>query len=349
MKGLEPNKFYAEVLFFPEGNGEDGADAICVSWFRTSPRGEPISRKMILIDGGFADQAQQIIDYIKSKGGSTLELVVNTHPDQDHYSGLSKVFKDKAISVKAFSAHKPCGYEGLKSHFPEGPEREKMKKYGLDGMCDLFSAISKRLGDIKSPFVKLYDDAEVRVDVLGPTEDDYVELFRNFRGVSGIDESQEKAFSEVKPEDEFKSSSGADKSAKNASSMVLKFTFKAANNKIAILTADATVESLDKALKEVPTEDRERTVLFQLPHHGSIHNIREHQIRGLFAGRLQKKVHGIPLGKCYAVASISETAAKNAPENCVKKCFEKYSVDHVSTAGKLCGIRISKEAVARYI
>lgn len=45
----------------------------------------------MLIDGGTADYGDKISRYLTRHGVKTLDLVVNTHPDEDHIGGLSTV------------------------------------------------------------------------------------------------------------------------------------------------------------------------------------------------------------------------------------------------------------------
>lgn len=52
----------------------------------------------MLIDGGSRSRGQAVVNYITSQGVSSLDLVVGTHPHEDHIGGLIEVFKQ--IPVK---------------------------------------------------------------------------------------------------------------------------------------------------------------------------------------------------------------------------------------------------------
>jgi competence protein ComEC len=54
----------------------------------------------ILIDGGKTTAGSTVVSYIKSKGISTLDVVLATHADADHIGGLIDVLQDGAITVK---------------------------------------------------------------------------------------------------------------------------------------------------------------------------------------------------------------------------------------------------------
>ncbi len=49
------------------------------------------SGKNMLIDGGKASSGDKVVLFLKSKGVSTLDVVIATHPDADHIGGLIKV------------------------------------------------------------------------------------------------------------------------------------------------------------------------------------------------------------------------------------------------------------------
>ncbi len=48
----------------------------------------------LLVDGGTPDRGEEVISYLKRRGVSKLEYVVNTHPDEDHIGGLKYVIDD---------------------------------------------------------------------------------------------------------------------------------------------------------------------------------------------------------------------------------------------------------------
>lgn len=58
----------------------------------------------MLVDGGTPDRGESVVRYLKRRGISNLEYVVNTHPDEDHVGGLKYVLQ--RFSVKRFFAPK---------------------------------------------------------------------------------------------------------------------------------------------------------------------------------------------------------------------------------------------------
>lgn len=64
-------------------------DAILIQ----SPNG-----KNMLIDGGTKSAGDKVVSFLKSKGVSTLDVVVATHPDADHIGGLIDVLKNFKVN-----------------------------------------------------------------------------------------------------------------------------------------------------------------------------------------------------------------------------------------------------------
>lgn len=60
------------------------ADSILVE----SPNGS------MLVDGGTASDGDSVVAYLKKRGISSLDLLVNTHPDSDHIGGLADVVRN---------------------------------------------------------------------------------------------------------------------------------------------------------------------------------------------------------------------------------------------------------------
>ncbi|MFU0833203.1 MAG: MBL fold metallo-hydrolase [Oscillospiraceae bacterium] len=53
----------------------------------------------MLVDGGTSDSGEHIIQYLKQRGISRLEYVINTHPDEDHVGGLKYVLESFSVEM----------------------------------------------------------------------------------------------------------------------------------------------------------------------------------------------------------------------------------------------------------
>ena len=81
-----------EIDFLPVGNGDKSGDAICLRWEENN------KYKVMVIDGGTKESGEKIVEHIKTYYNTTkVDYVVNTHPDQDHASGLSIVLEKLTV------------------------------------------------------------------------------------------------------------------------------------------------------------------------------------------------------------------------------------------------------------
>lgn len=58
----------------------------------------------MLVDGGTPDRGEDVVRYLRQRGISDLDEVINTHPDEDHVGGLKYVLQ--AFPVKRYFAPK---------------------------------------------------------------------------------------------------------------------------------------------------------------------------------------------------------------------------------------------------
>ena len=73
-----------EIDFLPVGNGDKSGDAIAIRY------GTQGNYKVMVVDGGTKESGQALVEHIKKYYKTDyVDYVVNTHPDQDHASGLT--------------------------------------------------------------------------------------------------------------------------------------------------------------------------------------------------------------------------------------------------------------------
>jgi hypothetical protein len=170
-----------EIDFHPVGKGEKGGDAITLRYGESANLQS--TQKVVVIDGGSLESGKSIVEHIKNVyKTNTVDLVINTHPDNDHCSGLREVLNN--LTVKEIWMHRPWRLAGLSiDWFKDGritPNslRERLKD-ALTIVAEIEQiALDKRI-PIKQPFAGLsFDD---HLFVLSPTEDYYKELLPQFR------------------------------------------------------------------------------------------------------------------------------------------------------------------------
>src|SRR5579863_1864332 len=95
-----------EIDFLPVGKDKSG-DAILVRYGNLhGPRTE---QKVILIDGGYLETGKAIVAHLAKYYGTTeIDLVISTHPDQDHVGGLETVLNE--CTVGQLWMHQPWNH-----------------------------------------------------------------------------------------------------------------------------------------------------------------------------------------------------------------------------------------------
>ena len=85
-----------EIDLLAVGEESKGGDAIAVRYGEFA--GSREQQTVIVIDGGYADTGQILVDLIRTRYGTThVDLVLSTHPDRDHVTGLEVVLKQLSV------------------------------------------------------------------------------------------------------------------------------------------------------------------------------------------------------------------------------------------------------------
>lgn len=83
------DNFGYEIDFLPVGNGDKSGDAIAIRYGRQD------NYKVMVVDGGTKESGEELVNHIqKYYNTDRVDYVVNTHPDQDHASGLTEVLEN---------------------------------------------------------------------------------------------------------------------------------------------------------------------------------------------------------------------------------------------------------------
>jgi len=276
-----------EIDFHPVGDGERGGDAITIQYGRLNSVYN-YSQKVIVIDGGTLSSGKKIVEHIKTVYNTdTVDLIINTHPDNDHCSGLREVINN--LTVKEIWIHRPwLSSKEFLNMFKDGRITTNSLKERLKDALNIVSEIeslvkSKGNGiiSLKEPFTGLTFDDGV-ITVLGPTEDFYKGLLSQFRSTPApANESfMSKAFSAVKDTVQMIAEAmhietldeSGETSPENNSSVISLFSY--AGQKV-LFTGDAGIP----ALKSVIGIANYNGILLndlhalQVPHHGSKRNV----------------------------------------------------------------------------
>lgn len=105
-----------ELRFFRVGAASKGGDAILlriIDEYRNS--------KVVVIDGGYKETGDAIISYLSLIGITTIDLVINTHPDIDHISGLIRLFEEDSLTISKLIMNRPWRDSNIKAgYFEDG-------------------------------------------------------------------------------------------------------------------------------------------------------------------------------------------------------------------------------------
>ncbi|MBT8399771.1 MAG: MBL fold metallo-hydrolase, partial [Rhodothermia bacterium] len=173
-----------EVDFLPVGEGEKSGDAILLRFGDLN--GSRSDQSVVLVDGGFKTTAPGILkhieDYYKT---DLLDLVVSTHPDADHINGLLEVLEE--LQVNELWMHRPSIRRAeieraLRS--AENHEYRKAVRASLDAASELEDLAVSNGVVVQEPFAGVVHSSGL-FSVLGPTEEFYLQLFREEPEVEG--------------------------------------------------------------------------------------------------------------------------------------------------------------------
>lgn len=340
-----------EIDFIGIGQESQSGDAILVRF--GNMHGKRDEQTIMLIDGGFKDDGQRIVDHIHSHYQTDhIDLVISTHPDQDHINGLEAVIN--ALDVKELWMHLPWEHnQGLADKFHDGritdnSISEKLKET-LNKAHELYNlAISKNI-PVKEPFTGLLD-AKGNIKILGPSLDYYESLIPEFDGMpetkslsATIEETFYKALDSIK---KFFASWGDDQihddattSTKNNSSAITQIII---DGRRLIFTGDAGIDALNNAADQLEKCNINAEIRFiQIPHHGSRHNVGPSVLNRLIGNPVSAGVTR-PIN---AIASTAKQGEPKHPRKSVLNAFTHRGASALATRGM--GIRHHHNAPSR--
>jgi len=256
-----------EVEFIPIGEEVNTGDAILCHFT------EPVTGtdRIVLIDGGFVDTSAAIENHVREfYRRSDIDLVVCTHPDDDHINGLSGVIE--SMTVHNLLIHRPSDY-GFNSDDVKSQKINDLialaEQHGTHVITDAFA------GQV------YFNDALM---IAGPTRDFYLEQLRAQTGIGAVSRSLSNLLGSavrtvaaaLKPRGddpgEGTLTDGGGTTPRNNSSIIL--DMQVDGHRI-LLTGDAGVPALNAADDVLDLAGRATRYpdFFDVPHHGSRHNL----------------------------------------------------------------------------
>lgn len=111
---MKINKY--QIRFFSVGSESKGGDAILIEVFDENDKPH-----LAIIDGGYSEDGQNMVDYLVKRYGDdnkvVVDVVFNTHPDLDHISGLKTILESDKLEVANLVFNRPWRDAGLKKEW----------------------------------------------------------------------------------------------------------------------------------------------------------------------------------------------------------------------------------------
>jgi len=340
-----------EIDFLAVGEGARSGDAIALRWGNLF--GSREQQYVMVVDGGNKDSGDALVHHIQADyDTSVVDLVLNTHPDADHASGLSILMEE--LTVKKLWMHQPWNrlehihdlvldgritHDSLQGRIEEALEAA----HTLEGIAE------EKGIPIWEPFMS---DPMVRgsatIRVLGPSEAYYTELLPQFDDMPALHEAAVASYSErssrfsksatlnnsmrLWPHETLEDPNDEEVRAENNSSVILLLQI---DGQQMLLMSDAGVPALRRAYQRAVALgiDLKRCIFYQIPHHGSRRNLGPSILDAIVGPRL-------PFGsasKATAYVSCAPEAAPKHPSVKVTNAFRRRGVQVVATQGNsLC-------------
>ncbi|MEU9242835.1 hypothetical protein [Streptomyces sp. NPDC048385] len=330
-----------EIDFLPVGDESSGGDAIALRYGNLyGPRSE---QTVIVIDGGYLKAGEALVEHIREHYNTGIvDLVVSTHPDQDHISGLRVVLEE--LTVKKLLMHKPWSHS-------TGMARAKMVlalnaralrtelRDSLQGATDLEEVAKAQGVPIEEPFLDWTSDDGV-LRVLGPTEDYYRELLAeivepaaDLASKASLETLLHKLLAGTVYEDldiETLKENGETSAKNNTSAICL---LEVDGRKL-LFTGDAGVPALGQALDVLEADGFQPGELrfVQVPHHGSRRNVSPSILNRLLGPKGQTTV----IGTAFASVPIKNPENKHPAKKTTNAFHRRGYPVHLTQGASKC-------------
>jgi beta-lactamase superfamily II metal-dependent hydrolase len=302
-----------EVDFLQVATSEKSGDAIALRFTR------PDNGKLavVVIDAGYAEFGDTLADHIRQYyGTSAVDLVISTHPDSDHFNGLTRLLE--RVTAGELMVHRPDRHG-----------------YDTDEVCAAKVSELVRLARAKGitvtePFYGL-ERFGGAITILGPTQDYYEELLeeqvaevskaaRLAEGWAAIAKAMRKPLrmaADLIPFPVPFSDDGGT-SARNNTSAVVQVLAEGGARRL-LFTGDAGVPALSHVIDAIVQRGEADIPLsvIQVSHHGSRHNA---------SSELLDRLLGSAQRGLDAVTTAMVSASADDPKHPSAKIVNEYKL-----------------------
>ena len=277
-----------EIDLLPVGSEKKSGDCIAMRY------GDLVKGKekqtVIIVDGGYAGTWKDTLKPFLRKyynceinGKLHIDLVVLSHPDLDHVSGLVEMAKDDEVEIGMIMMHRPWK-ELSPSWFRDGRITKNSLKDRLGDAFEKAKELADETLNISQTKLEVgtYTFNEASITILGPTSKFYKTCIANCEktpqqanNVENLPQSQGRkgaiAF-EPYVKGKIKWDDSESTSPINESSLI--FLFEYEGTKV-LFTGDVGKEGLSKAIKYAHDNNIKLNdcSIIKMPHHGSRKNV----------------------------------------------------------------------------
>jgi len=274
-----------EIDFLAVGDESRSGDAIALRYGDLN--GPRSAQTVVVIDGGFTDTGTTLVEHIKKYFRTDhVEVVVSTHPEQDHITGLETVLKE--LSVGNLLMHLPWRHEAAlaqaRAMVAKSASLGEALNKSVEAARELERIASGKNITIVEPFAGVKTGDNV-FRVLGPTKAFYEQQLGRFPSAAsatsappprsvveqamkaaGLLRQATETFDRETLED------GSTTTPQNDSSVISLLTV---DGHRCLFTGDAGIPALSAALDSLGAGAWKPSELefIQVPHHGSHHNV----------------------------------------------------------------------------
>jgi len=309
IKQLRGKKMNYEIDFLPVGKGDTSGDAIVIRYCEN----DTDDCKVMVIDGGTIESGGKLVEHIKKYYNTNyVDYLVNTHPDQDHASGLSIVMEQ--LEVGELWIHRPWLYVSeIIHHFKDQRITEESLERRLKEKFSSSYALEKLAKEKSVEIFEPYQGEQIgEFAVMSPDKEWYLHTL-----IPDFNKTPDKKIESNSMSDSISNfirnvfesldvetlKETAETSADNESSVILYTEF---NNEGIMLTGDAGVKALNKAIDYYDNDSAilsknisDKLSFIQVPHHGSRRNVSPDVLDRLLGdkGQSENKTAFISAGK----------------------------------------------------
>lgn len=342
----QERKFGFEIDFLPVGKGEDSGDAICMRWGYDLCSDNP-DQFVMIVDGGYKETGEEVLAHIKEfyynqgKLPINIDVVISTHPHQDHISGLLPIIEG-SDHANWLVMHTPWRHDGLKKWFDDAGALKEVTihnklKEGLSTAVELERLAKKNKISVCEAFApwKSKDFYGCRFYILSPEKIFYEALLPDFNATPGngtidrgrrLNSTGRRVDASRCPLDE-----DGETSAENESSIIL-LIYIAPKDKYVLLTADGGKLALSQAIREMKSLkiDVNNIDIFQVPHHGSVQNVTPTILDAIMGAPVPEDAR---LFRKKSIVSVSANADEEHPADAVRNSILERGSRFCATAG----------------